>query len=947
MRILGVDWNDLGKNVFGGVHTAGKILASAFGAGALVAPVEQLESPILPEWAKSSARASATSSDGVTVTRPDFIVVVYQDPSKKPSALQADAVLVVSGKRFDGNGYRSGDPVGKTFSFGYDAPSRIEVLSKGKKAVVADAKQVLFGGGSEGKATVMGDDDVKKLADQVVGDLASVVGFNWWSFLDPTALTVESYKHAKNVLSPSGPGTYVPQQAQNPYFAQRHAAGNPLATAAQQRLETGKAQQAALRAQQASYYADLAARAKALAPPSLPPPDSVVPDEAPDYTSPDTVTGYERSRDMSELSEKVREDLDRDRGDIVGETRGDWTVGARPRRMPKPALVVGHYPINPYVRGVDIIGATSPTQMKTLAPRSGITIKTSPGGRTFTSLSVKPGKTHDPRKTLQTAKDVAKRAQEVGKRAIAAADKLAKKAATTKVRGAAPSRKPVKKLGAAALKQLAQKTIDAGKKLSAQADGFDKALKAVPIKQKAAAQKAKQATKLLGDTPGDFSVGNNGYTVGNFGTRMPMWGTHAPDFGVPIIGDDGWVEVVGGTDPIDYILIGAAEFDAHVLGLSMIGQVAPVPDPFRPGLMTDGSPDPAYGGGDYGATTSSDIPGPPDYGANAAMGLAGPPTLADANAALMAETIPDPYPNGDDPTFYDDPTALPLGYVVFDGSRQPTQDANGVGGLGNYTIFFHQFADTIPKGGPDSGYSLHNDGWWLLLTGRKPSRNYSGGRNYDHVRKPDNGMVFESKKNDWGPLMGHPGSWTKGLRFIPNGPNGMGPTWFWYYNMAPDWAKQAVLQTRLNDLMTQYQTAIAAGQTDYTNAQIQDQLDAKDAADQAKIQAAADQQLAIQQQQQDAQQQALQMQQQQAELQAWQQQQAVSTQLDQAQAAYFAAHPEQMFAPAGPAAADEESPDYGAPDYGDEAPVDENAPFDDMAPSEPGPDEELPMLDEG
>lgn len=56
--IVGVDWGDLGKNAFGGVHSAGKVLASAFGAGAVVAPVEQLESGALPDWAKSAPAAA-------------------------------------------------------------------------------------------------------------------------------------------------------------------------------------------------------------------------------------------------------------------------------------------------------------------------------------------------------------------------------------------------------------------------------------------------------------------------------------------------------------------------------------------------------------------------------------------------------------------------------------------------------------------------------------------------------------------------------------------------------------------------------------------------------------------------------------------------------------------------------------------------------------------------
>ena len=64
--------------------------------------------------------------------------------------------------------------------------------------------------------------------------------------------------------------------------------------------------------------------------------------------------------------------------------------------------------------------------------------------------------------------------------------------------------------------------------------------------------------------------------------------------------------------------------------------------------------------------------------------------------------------NGDDPGFYDCPTDddLPLGAIVFDGSHAPPYM-----GLGNFSVFFGVMPGSPPpKGGPNSGYSLHEDG---------------------------------------------------------------------------------------------------------------------------------------------------------------------------------------------------------------------------------------------
>lgn len=138
------DWSDIGKNVFGGVHTAGKILASAFGGAPLVAQVERLEQPILPEWA-----GGAPPPGSVLVTGPQAFVIVRQSGAVDGSTT-ARSVLVTGGSRIAGDG---------RFDFGYDGVARLDVVAKdGRKASGTDVKAILFRGGSESSPTVVKGD---------------------------------------------------------------------------------------------------------------------------------------------------------------------------------------------------------------------------------------------------------------------------------------------------------------------------------------------------------------------------------------------------------------------------------------------------------------------------------------------------------------------------------------------------------------------------------------------------------------------------------------------------------------------------------------------------------------------------------------------------------------------------------------------------------------------
>ncbi len=176
--ILGVDWGDIGKDVFSGVHLAGRTVLSLFGAGAIAQPLERIEEKggLLKDWAKSGGAAQPTSTapaPGTVIEAPDYVVLVYANGQAETISASA-AVRVVGGRRFEGNGYKSGEKIGKKFSFGYDAPDSVEVALRTKTGSDkhTDVKQAIFLGGKE-QTRVAG------LDDEVLGELGSVIVGEW------------------------------------------------------------------------------------------------------------------------------------------------------------------------------------------------------------------------------------------------------------------------------------------------------------------------------------------------------------------------------------------------------------------------------------------------------------------------------------------------------------------------------------------------------------------------------------------------------------------------------------------------------------------------------------------------------------------------------------------------------------------------------------------------
>lgn len=212
-EFLGADdwWN----HAFGGLHVAGRTIASAFGGAGLADAAEALESPILPDWAKRGgpadirvfdnvaltavtakkaaktgkpediakaaaavqlqAKAESDKQPDVSVVKPDYIAIVHKNvqPSDIPNWVPGVfAVGVFGGKRFDGSKPvyepKRGRP-GKTFSFGYTDPSRVDVVTQkadGTNLITTlkDVRQIIFAGGAEtvgdgkGNRVVLGDE---------------------------------------------------------------------------------------------------------------------------------------------------------------------------------------------------------------------------------------------------------------------------------------------------------------------------------------------------------------------------------------------------------------------------------------------------------------------------------------------------------------------------------------------------------------------------------------------------------------------------------------------------------------------------------------------------------------------------------------------------------------------------------------------------------------------
>jgi hypothetical protein len=165
--VLGVDWAEVGRNAFGVLHTAGKAVASAFGAGQAAQQLETAESQagLLPPWAGGAAPSSggappamsAAPPSSAVVYGPDAIILVRK--SAPTSVVQGVwRATVYGGKRLAGTGYRTGSGFTGKYSFGYDKPTGVELVAVKDRSttMIPDVDRILFCGGREAR-DVLGD----------------------------------------------------------------------------------------------------------------------------------------------------------------------------------------------------------------------------------------------------------------------------------------------------------------------------------------------------------------------------------------------------------------------------------------------------------------------------------------------------------------------------------------------------------------------------------------------------------------------------------------------------------------------------------------------------------------------------------------------------------------------------------------------------------------------
>jgi len=785
---IGFSWSDIekgGRTAFPYIHQAGAGVLSAFGAGGLVKPIEQLEQQggLLPTPPKPDH----------VVKGADFAIVVRKSMKQPTVIAMPDDVSVFGGKRFDGNGYAGPADAGSKFSFGYDAPTSVDVTAQGKKTSFTDAKQVLLCGGVEQQTNIAGDVMSNK---GIIGTILGVLGFS---------------------------------------------------------------------------------------------------NDEDEYT-----VGLAPLR----------------------------TFGAgAPTTAPTTAPTV---PSNNYIRGALGVAAAGKPTLRGPVQNSGFVIRNTAKGRTFTSFRINPKRAIHPDKTIANAKIAITRAKQGANAAAAAAAKAKATTAKKVVMGAAVA--PKKVVSIARLEQQAKDLSKAADLLSTHLKGYQTKVAANKTATQNAIKNAKRVTHIHG--------------IAGMG-----------EYPTEIVGAS-WDEIVG------------ASWDEIVGDVSnVLGQMyAPVPDPSRPGYLTDGTPDPNYGGvpGAIDPNTglplasgdvTSSVPGPPDYGAGTPPALAGDHlTLSDGSSWPQAgDYAADP---GDDSLWFasdpnaaasmgvGNPTPLPDAtegmLVYFDGSHKPQYMD-----FGTYSTFYGTGpGGTRPDGGMGtplgdqtyshggSGYQWHDDGWWSFRKDDDPGPAGSGDQRLDHQDDVNSAAQLIKKAFDrnWGPFISWPKGTLPGLHFdVSKG------AWFWFWDKAPSWARAPFLQAALNDKMTEYKTMVTSGQTDYVNAQLQDKVNAQQAAQQSQQQAVVDAQIAQQQQVADAQaaiqdqqlQQQMaqqQLQQQAAMEQQAEQQAALEAQAQQLQLQYFQQHPEAAFAPAEAAPAEaaatpEEGgggePEYGAPtEYG-------------------------------
>jgi len=434
-----------------------------------------------------------------------------------------------------------------------------------------------------------------------------------------------------------------------------------------------------------------------------------------------------------------------------------------------------------------------------VAQRAGIVKAKTPGGRTITSLKLNQnrGKLNrwDPKLAIRNAQDAANRAITVGKKLKAAATKLAK-TSTTAVHGAVAkpaARRPKVKVSPAQLKRLADKAVKAGEALKKNITQFKKTVDANASRVKAGVSRARLMTKMRG-LDDDVAL-------------VELFGSHCDQLN-------------------EEIMLGASEIlvDEYIDEVLGDESAAPATDP---------------------AAADANAPTPYDS-SDTTYGLGPAPTTAPPLQEGV-DYVRDPGPQQDINVYSSDPSVpgvpLPMGAIIYDGTQPfPWQ------GVGSFSRFYGQLPDgKKPDGGPYSGYQWGGgnpsimDGWYLWWASAYNDgvaidlRYKKEGEGEHRILGTGRARSDDSLKNGWGPLIGKPEGWTRGLRYDAGGNQ-----WFWYYDQAPAWAKAAGEAQRLNQAVLEYKAALTAAQAEAAAKALADQAEQREYEQQLKQQAKDD-----------------------------------------------------------------------------------------------------------
>lgn len=450
--------------------------------------------------------------------------------------------------------------------------------------------------------------------------------------------------------------------------------------------------------------------------------------------------------------------------------------------------------------------ASKMTKAKVAVPqRAGIVKTKTPGGRTITSLRLNNANGRwDPNVAIKNAKDAAARAINVGKKLKAASAKLAKQT-ETKLHGAGPIGRPPKvKVTPAQLARLADRAIKAGQTLQKHTAQFQKGVQSNEARIRAGVSRVRTMTKMRG--------------IDDDEALADLYGEHL---------DQLTKEIMAGA--ADLLM---EEMVEEVFGQTGHGgQIDETGAPLNQNASADSS---ATGG------ASPYDPADPTYG------LGPPPTKAPPLQEGV-DYVRDPGPQQDINVYSSDPSVpgvpLPMGAIIYDGTQPfPWQ------GVGSYTRFYGKLPDgKQPDGGPYSGYQWGGgnpsimDGWYLWWASAYHDdvaidlRYKKEGEGEHKILGTGRARSDDSVKHGWGPLIGKPEGWTRGLRYDAGGNQ-----WFWYYDQAPAWAKAAGEQLRLNQAILEYKAALTAAQAEAAAKALADQAEQKEYERQLKQQAKED-----------------------------------------------------------------------------------------------------------